>query len=77
MFPDELSVLQIERTRVRLLFCDADFWQVVDQHLGFDLELSRQFVDANLIGFRHELLSYGSAFSECSGACETSDVSLV
>jgi hypothetical protein len=57
MFPYELSVPQIERARVRLLFLDADFRQVVDQHLGLDLEFAGQFVDSDLIGLCHALLS--------------------
>jgi hypothetical protein len=35
---------------VRLFLCDANLGEKIDQHLGFDLELSRQFVDPDLIG---------------------------
>jgi hypothetical protein len=35
---------------VRLFLCDADLREKIDQHLGFDLEFSRQFVDTDLIG---------------------------
>jgi len=58
MLPDLFGVLDIKRTRMRLLVVDADLGQVVDQHLGLDLEFSRQFVDANLIGLGHELLCH-------------------
>jgi hypothetical protein len=51
MLPRQLGVLDIERARVRLLVLDADLRQVVDQHLGLDLEFPRQFIDTNLIGF--------------------------
>ncbi len=33
-----------------LFLRDADLGQKVDQHLGFNLKLSRQFVDTDLIG---------------------------
>jgi hypothetical protein len=49
MLPDELSVVQVERARVRLLVRDADLWQVIDQDLGLDLEFSGQLIDADLI----------------------------
>jgi len=49
MFPNEFGVLDVERARVRLLFADADLRQKVDQDFGFDLKLSRQFVDSDLI----------------------------
>jgi hypothetical protein len=53
MFPNQLGVLHIERTRVRLFLRDADLRQVLDEHLGLDLEFPCQFVDANLIMFCH------------------------
>lgn len=37
-----------QRTRMRLLFRDADFRQILDEHLGLDFELARQLIDANL-----------------------------
>ncbi len=33
-----------------LFLRDTNLGEKVDQHLGLDLKLSRQFVDANLIG---------------------------
>ena len=50
MLAHQLGVLDIDRARMRLLLGDADLRQVVDQHLGLDLEFPRQFVDADLIG---------------------------
>jgi hypothetical protein len=50
MLPRQLGVIQIERTRVRLLVRDADLRQEIDQHLGLDLEFPGQLVDADLIG---------------------------
>jgi hypothetical protein len=40
MLSDQLCVIDIDRTRVRLLFCDADLGQKIDQHLGFDFEFA-------------------------------------
>jgi hypothetical protein len=51
MFPRQFGVLDIERARVRFLILDADLRQVVDQHLGLDLEFPCQLIDTNLIGF--------------------------
>jgi hypothetical protein len=34
---------------MRLLFCDADLKQDLENGLGLDLELAGQIVDANLI----------------------------
>jgi hypothetical protein len=50
MFSGQLGMLDIERARMRLFLRDADLWEKIDQHLGLDLKLPRQFVDANLIG---------------------------
>jgi hypothetical protein len=50
MLPRQFGMLDIERTRVRLLFLDADLRQVVDQYLGLDLEFTRQLVNTDLIG---------------------------
>ncbi len=50
MLAGEFGVLDINRTRVGLLFFDADFGQVLDQDLGLDLEFPGQFIDANLDG---------------------------
>jgi len=49
MFPNEFGVLDVERTRVRLLFTDADLRQKVDQDFGLDFKLSRQFIDSDLV----------------------------
>jgi hypothetical protein len=45
----EFGVLDVDRARVRLFLSDADLGQVIDQHLGLDLELPREFVDPDLI----------------------------
>jgi hypothetical protein len=45
----QLRIFDVERARVGLLLLDADLGQVVDQHLGLDLKLSRQLVDTDLI----------------------------
>jgi hypothetical protein len=50
MLAHQFSVLHVDRARVRLFFADADLGQVVDQHLRFDLEFPREFVDPDLIG---------------------------
>ncbi len=41
---------------MRLFFCDADGWQVLDQNLRFDLQLSCQFIYTNLIRICHSPL---------------------
>jgi hypothetical protein len=46
----EFGVLDIDRTRVRLLFFDADLGEILDQDLGLDLEFPGQLIDANLVG---------------------------
>lgn len=56
MFAHQLGMLQINRARVRLFFCDADFRQELDQDLSLDLQLPRQFIDADLIGICHSPL---------------------
>ena len=53
MLPRQLGVLEIERTRVRLLLGDADFRQKVDEHLGLDLKFPGQLIYTNLIGIWH------------------------
>lgn len=37
----------VERTGVRLLICDAQFWQQIQNDTRLDLEFSSQLVDAN------------------------------
>jgi hypothetical protein len=49
MLAREFRMLDVDRARVRFLFSDADLGQVVDQHLRFDLEFPREFVDPDLI----------------------------
>lgn len=49
MLPCEFGVAQVERARMRLLFCDADFRQEIDQDLSLDLKFPCQLVDADLI----------------------------
>jgi len=51
-----LGVHEIDRARVRLLFGDAGFWEVLDQDFRLDLEFSSQFVDPDLIGICHSPL---------------------
>ena len=53
MFAHPYGGVDIDGTRVGLLFCNTGFRQIIDDRLGLDLELARQFVDANLIRFCH------------------------
>ncbi len=39
-----------------LFFGDADLGQIIDQHLGLDLELSSQFINPDLICVCHQPL---------------------
>ena len=55
MLASEFRVIEIERTRVRLLFGDADLGEEVDQDFRLDLQLAREFVNSNLIRVRHSL----------------------
>jgi hypothetical protein len=50
------GVHEIDRARVRFLFGDACFWEVLDQDFRLDLEFSSQFVDPDLIGICHSPL---------------------
>jgi hypothetical protein len=50
MSANELSFVEIERTRVGLFLSDSNFGQKVDQDLGLDLEFAGQLVNADLIG---------------------------
>jgi hypothetical protein len=50
MFSGQLGMLDIERAGMCLFLRDADLREKIDQHLGLDLKLSRQFVDTDLIG---------------------------
>ena len=49
MFAYEFGVIEVKRARVRFLFGDADFGQVVDQDFRLDLELPGQLVNSDLI----------------------------
>jgi hypothetical protein len=56
MLSHQLGVWQIDRARVSFFLGHADFRQKLDQDLGLDLELSRQLIDADLIGVAHSPL---------------------
>jgi hypothetical protein len=58
MLAHKFGVIEVERTRVRLLIVDADLGQKVDQDFRFDLEFPCQLVDADLIGICHSPLSF-------------------
>lgn len=55
MLAGKFRVIEIKRTRVCLLFSDADFREIVDQYFRFDLQLARQLINSNLIRVRHSL----------------------
>jgi hypothetical protein len=57
MLAHELGMLQIDRTRVRLFFRDADFRQELDQNLRLDLQFACQLIDPDLIRICHSPLS--------------------
>ena len=42
------GLIVLQRTRMRLFFGDADFRQILDEHLGLDFQLARQLVDSDL-----------------------------
>ena len=50
MLSRQLGMIEIERAGMGLFLRHADLGQKIDQHLGFDLKFSRQFVDTDLIG---------------------------
>jgi hypothetical protein len=60
MLAHKFSVRVVDGTRVRLLFGDADLRQVLDQNFCFDLQLSRQFVDSDLIRICHSPLIFAA-----------------
>jgi hypothetical protein len=60
MLAHKFGVRVVDGTRVRLLFGDADFRQVLDQNFCFDLQLSRQFVDSDLIRICHSPLIFAA-----------------
>jgi len=47
-----------DRTGVRLLLCDAETRQKVNDRFGLDLQFTGQFVDSNLIHVAHALGRY-------------------
>jgi len=51
MLAREFGMLNIERTRVRLLFGHADFREKIDQDFGLDLQFPCQLVDSDLMRF--------------------------
>lgn len=53
MLAHQFCVLQINRTRVRLFFGDADFRQELNQDFRLDLQLPRQFINPDLIRICH------------------------
>jgi hypothetical protein len=56
MLTHTFGVHEVDRTRVRLLFSDASFWEVLDQDFRLDFEFSSQFIDSDLIGICHSPL---------------------
>ena len=60
MLAHKFSVRVVDGTRVRLLLGDADLRQVLDQNFCFDLQLSRQFVDSDLIRICHSPLIFAA-----------------
>lgn len=53
MFPHPHGRIDINRARMRLLFRDAGFGQVVEDDFRLDLEFARQLVDADLVRLAH------------------------
>ncbi len=49
MLPHKHGMINVNRTRVSLLLGYADLGKIINQHLRLDLQLSRQFVDSDLI----------------------------
>ena len=50
MLSGQLGMIEIERARMGLFLRHANLGEKIDQHLGFNLKFSRQFVDTDLIG---------------------------
>lgn len=63
MLARKLRVFEIERTRMRLFFRDADCRQEIDQDFRFNLEFARQLVNSNLIGICHQPLFFSKLIS--------------
>jgi hypothetical protein len=49
MFPHKHGMINVNRTGVSLLLGYTDLGKIINQHLRLDLQLSRQFVDSDLI----------------------------
>jgi hypothetical protein len=61
---------QVDRTRVRLFFGDASFWEVLDQDFRLDLEFSSQFINPDLIGICHSpLVSTATSYLGTAASC--------
>ncbi len=69
MLPHPLGMHEVDRARVRLLFSNTSFWEVLDQDLRLDLEFSGQFVNSDLIGICHSPLVLTAAAYLGTAAC--------
>jgi hypothetical protein len=49
MLPHKHGMINVNRTGVSLLLGYTDLGKIINQHLRLDLQLSRQFVDSDLI----------------------------
>jgi hypothetical protein len=49
MLAHQFGVIEVERTRVRLLLGDADLRQVLDQHLGLNFKLASELINSDLV----------------------------
>ena len=78
MLTDALRVHQIDRTRMRLFFGDASFWEVLDQDLGLDLEFSSQFINPDLIGICHSpLVSTATSYLGTAASCHANNLNRI
>ena len=55
MLPHAVRLLILKRAGVRFFLGDAEHGKVLDQDFCLDLQLPREFVDADLPGFCHQL----------------------
>jgi hypothetical protein len=53
MLADFFGCSQIDGAGVRFLFRYASFWKVINDRFGFDLKVTSQFIDSNLIRVCH------------------------
>jgi hypothetical protein len=53
MFTDFFRGSEIDGAGVRFLFGNASLRQIVDDRFGFDLKVTGQFVDSDLVRVRH------------------------